>query len=234
MIIAAQCISAHRRSAVGARRAIPRRIHGVRLAIIATARSERRIAVRGPGWALTPVAPRPIRPARRGDRPPAAARCRARRAARRVRGPRSPCPSRPPGHARCARPGFARLGVAEDARRDVYREPPDIGLQQFTLAGVDAGADLDAQGFGVGAQGLGAADGLRRAVEGGQVPVTGALDHRAAESFGQLGCDSIEAVQHCAPPLVAARRGVLRRGDHVGEQHGAGRDVTAAARHGCR
>src|SRR3954447_9781150 len=32
-----------------ARRAIPRRIHGVRLAISATARSERRIAVRGPG-----------------------------------------------------------------------------------------------------------------------------------------------------------------------------------------
>jgi hypothetical protein len=37
------------RSAVGARRATPRRIHGVRLAIAATARSERRIAVRGPG-----------------------------------------------------------------------------------------------------------------------------------------------------------------------------------------
>src|SRR6478609_458666 len=34
---------------VGVRRATPRRIHGVRLAIAATARSERRIAVRGPG-----------------------------------------------------------------------------------------------------------------------------------------------------------------------------------------
>jgi hypothetical protein len=39
----------HLRSAAGARRAIPRRIHGVRLAITSTARSERRIAVRGPG-----------------------------------------------------------------------------------------------------------------------------------------------------------------------------------------
>jgi hypothetical protein len=37
------------RSAAGARRAIPRRIHGVCLAITAAARSERRIAVRGPG-----------------------------------------------------------------------------------------------------------------------------------------------------------------------------------------
>jgi len=30
-----------------------------------------------------------------------------------------------------------------------------------------------------------------------------------------------EAVQHGAPPLVAGCRGVLGRGDHVGEQHGA-------------
>ena len=33
----------------GARRAIPRRIHGARLPIVSTARSERRIAVRRPG-----------------------------------------------------------------------------------------------------------------------------------------------------------------------------------------
>jgi hypothetical protein len=38
-----------RRPVAGARRAIPRRIHGVRLAITSTARSERRIAVRRPG-----------------------------------------------------------------------------------------------------------------------------------------------------------------------------------------
>src|SRR5580693_6133307 len=37
------------RRVTGATRAIPRRIQGVRLAITATARSERRIAVRGPG-----------------------------------------------------------------------------------------------------------------------------------------------------------------------------------------
>ena len=48
MGVAAQRISVLR-SVVGARRATPRRIHGVRLAIAETARSERRIAVRGPG-----------------------------------------------------------------------------------------------------------------------------------------------------------------------------------------
>ena len=60
----------------------------------------------GRGWALTPVPPRPIPPAGRGDRPPGVARCRARHATRRCRGPRSPCPSRRPGHGRCARRGF--------------------------------------------------------------------------------------------------------------------------------
>ena len=81
---------------------------------------------------------------------------------------------------------FTGAGLAEDARRDVYREPPDVGVQQFALAGVNASAELDAQCLGVSAQGLGAADGLRRAVEGGQVAVAGALDHPAAESLREV------------------------------------------------
>ena len=209
------------RRVAGARWAIPRRIHGVRLAITSTARSDRRIAVRGPEWALTPVPPRPIPPARRGDRPPAVARCRARHAARRCRGPQSPCPTRRPGHGRCGNEDFAGAGLAEDPRRDVYGDPPDVGVQQFALAGVDAGADLDAQCLGVSAQGLGAADGLRRAVERGEVAVTGALYHRAAESLREVGGDFTKPLEHRPPPLVARRRGVLGRRDHVGEQHGA-------------
>ena len=47
--VAAQRISAQLRSAAWVRRATPRRIHGVRLAMTSTARSDRRIAVRGPG-----------------------------------------------------------------------------------------------------------------------------------------------------------------------------------------
>ena len=115
----------------------------------------------------------------------------------------------------------AGAGLAEDPRRDVYGDAPDVVVEQFAFAGVDAGADLDAQCLGVGAQGLGAADGLRRAVERGEVAVAGALDHRAAESLREVGGDLTEAVEHRAPPLVARRRGVLRRGDDVGEQHGA-------------
>ena len=99
--------------------------------------------------------------------------------------------------------------------------PPMSVVEQFALAGVDAGADLDTQCFGVGAQGFGAADGLRRAVERDEVAVAGVLHHRAAESFREVGGDLTKALQHRPPPLVARRRGVLRRGDDVGEQHGA-------------
>ena len=129
---------------------------------------------------------------------------------------------------------FAGTGVAEDPRGDVDGDPPDVGIQQFTFAGVNAGADLDAQGLGVSMQGLGAADGLRRAVEGGQVAVAGALDHRAAESLREFGGDLTKALQHHPPPLVARCRGMLRRGDDIGEQHGAQGAVPEPVRHGCR
>src|SRR4029077_13509524 len=70
---------------------------------------------------------------------------------------------------------LARLGLAKNPRGDVYREPPDVSVQQFALASVDTGADLDAQCLGVNAQRLCAAYGLGWAVERGEVAVTGAL-----------------------------------------------------------
>ena len=88
---------------------------------------------------------------------------------------------------------------------------------KLALAGVDASADLDAQRLGVIAQGLGAADGLRRAVERGEVAVAGAFDHRATESFREVSSDLTKAVQHRPPSLVAARCGVLGRRDDIGE-----------------
>src|SRR6201987_4095624 len=60
---------------------------------------------------------------------------------------------------------LAGTGLAKDPRRDVYGNSPDVSVDQFALAGVDASADLDAQRLGVSAQGLGAADRLRRTVE---------------------------------------------------------------------
>ena len=98
---------------------------------------------------------------------------------------------------------------------------PPMSLSSSSHSPVDAGADLDAYVSTSPAQGLGAADGLRRPVERGEVAVAGALDHRATESLREFGGDLTKAVQHRAPPLVARCRGVLGRGDDVGEQHGA-------------
>ena len=116
---------------------------------------------------------------------------------------------------------FTGAGLVADPRRDVYGDPSDVGVHQFALAGVDAGADLEAQRFSICAERLGAADGLRGAVERSEVAITGVLHHSAAESFGEVGGDLIEPVQHRPPPLIARCRGVFRRCDHVGEQHGA-------------
>jgi hypothetical protein len=103
---------------------------------------------------------------------------------------------------------FPGAGLAADPRRDVYGTAPDVAVEQLAFAGVDAGADTDAQCLGVSAQGLGAADGLRRTVERGEVAVAGALDHCAAESLREVGGDLTEAVQH---PRATARRRSLRR-----------------------
>jgi hypothetical protein len=43
----------------------------------------------------------------------------------------------------------------------VHSDPADVGVQQFTLAGVDAGADFNAKVLGFGMQRFSATDGLR-------------------------------------------------------------------------
>lgn len=77
----------------------------------------------------------------------------------------------------------------------MYCDSPYVGVQQFALTGMDTGADLDAQLLGIGTQGLGAADGLRRPIECGEVSVAGALHHRAGESFGEFGGDLTKPVE---------------------------------------
>ena len=109
-------------------------------------------------------------------------------------------------------PSYARAG---DAGLDLF------AVRAVTITPLDTNADLDAQRLSVSAQRLGAADGLRRAVERDQVAIAGVLDHRAAESLGEFGSDLTEALQHRPPPLVARSRGTFGRGDDVGEQHSA-------------
>ena len=134
----------------GARRAIPRRIHGVRLAITSTARSERRIAVRGPGVGVDASSrlgrSRPRAVAIDRQELPGAGHATQLDAAA-VLEARARADDQVPDGA--VDEDFAGPGLAEDPRRDVYGDPPDVGVEQFALAGVDAGADLDAQCLGV-------------------------------------------------------------------------------------
>ena len=115
-------IAVQLRPVAGARRAIPRRIHGVRLAITATARSERRIAVRGPGVGVE--ASSASTDPDRGPRRSTASSCQVPGTprTRRCRGPRSPCRNRQRGHGRCGRRGFRRRRPGRGcARRCVLR-----------------------------------------------------------------------------------------------------------------
>src|SRR5689334_4301222 len=69
----------------------------------------------------------------------------------------------------------ARAGVTEDPCHDVYSDPSDIGLHQFTLAGVDADADFDAEILSIVTKGFRAPNSLRRPPERDQVTVIGAF-----------------------------------------------------------
>ncbi len=138
---------------------MPRRIHGVRFAITSTARSVRRIAARGPGVgvdariASAESAPIPWRWTARScpsARHPtqfdasAVLEARARADDQITHG--------------SGDDDVAGVGLAEDPRGDVHGQSPDVGAQQFTLAGVDAGANLDTQRLGVIAKSLGGSE----------------------------------------------------------------------------
>lgn len=111
--------------------------------------------------------------------------------------------------------------MPEDAGRDVHGDAADVGAEQFTFAGVNRGADLDPQLLRVRTNRLGAADRLRRAIEGDQVTVAGALHHRAAEPPGELPADLTEALQQRTPPFVTRGDRTFGGCDDVREQHRA-------------
>ena len=211
------------RPVAGARWAIPRRIHGARLAD--RLHGAVRAAHRGPTareWALTPVPPRPIPPAGRGDRPPGVARCRARHAARRCRGPRSPCPSRRPGHARCGRRGFHRRRPGRGCAPRCVRRSPRCRLSSSSHSPVWMPARISMPNVSASAR---KASAQRMACVGRRtstrwpspVLLTTVPPNRCVRS-AVISPKRCSTARHRSSP---GRRRVSRRGDHVGEQHGA-------------
>jgi hypothetical protein len=128
----------------GVRRPIPRRIHGAsghyRHGAVRPALSR----AGGRGRALTKVRPRPPRRCAKAihcqQLPGAGHATQLDAAAVLETGARADDPvSHGAGHQ-----DFAGAGVAIYPRRDMYGNSPDVGAEQFTIAGVDARADLDA------------------------------------------------------------------------------------------
>ena len=155
-----------------------------RLAIASTARSERRIAVRRPGVGID-ASSASADPAR-GPWRSTASSCQVPGTPRSSTLPRSSKPvPEPTTRSRTVRetrispaPAWPRIRAA------MCTAIPPMSASSSSHSPVWMPARIsDAQCLGVSAQGLGAADGLRRAVERGEVAVAGALDHRAAETF---------------------------------------------------
>ena len=108
---------------------------------------------------------------------------------------------------------LAGRGLSGDAGGDLHREAADAVPLELDLAGVHPGADADAERPERADDRAGAADGARRAVEGGEDPIAGSLDLAAAEP-GQLGVRRL-AIARGADDLVTSsvtRRDRRRQG----------------------
>ena len=97
-------------------------------------------------------------------------------------------------------PGCALRG---DAGADVDGDPADLAVDQLALAGVQAGADLEAELAHRLGDRAGAADRPGRAVEGGEEAVAGGVDLLAAEPDQLAPDERVVALEQVAPAPVA-------------------------------
>src|SRR6476661_6844650 len=89
---------------------------------------------------------------------------------------------------------------------DVDRQPSQLALHHFALAGVNAGPNLDAEISHSRDDRRRAPDGPSWPVERGQEPVAGDVDLSPAEP-GQFGTDDGVVTGEEVPPLLVAERG---------------------------
>src|SRR6266508_1166828 len=115
---------------------------------------------------------------------------------------------------------LARTGKARDPRSDVHCDPGEVVATQLALAGVDAGADFQADVAGILGDGAGAFDGPSGPVEGGEEAVAGGV-HLLAAKASELTADHVVVgVEQLLPAPVAESGRLFGRPDDVGEQHG--------------
>src|SRR5918997_5289544 len=98
-------------------------------------------------------------------------------------------------------------GHPEDARRNVYRDAAHVVPSHLALAGVDAGAELKAQAFGLHRDRPGAVDRSSRPIEGREVPVARGFNRTPPEPLQLAPHHVVVSVEELAPPTVAQLRG---------------------------
>jgi hypothetical protein len=100
-------------------------------------------------------------------------------------------------------------GRGHDPRRDVHGDSPDVAVAELDLAGVQSGADLQADPLELLAERGHAAERPAGAVEGGQDAITGGLDQLPVELPDQPAGQLVVDLQQLPPAPVAEPGGPL-------------------------
>ena len=205
---------------------MPRRIHGVRLAITSTARSVRCIVARGPGVGAD---------ASCASADPA--RVPWRSTARSCQLPGTPRNSTLPRSSKLVPEPTTRSRTVRETtmspapawpsiRAAICTASPPMSAPSSSHSPVWIPARISIPNVSASAR---RASAQRIACVGpsnvARCPSPVLLHHRAAESLRKFGGDLTKTHQHRPPPLIARCRGVLRRSHDVGEQHGAQRPM---------
>src|SRR3954453_2306986 len=115
---------------------------------------------------------------------------------------------------------LARAGQRGDARTDVNGDAADIVADHFALAGMQPGADLDADRPDFVGDRAGTANAARWTVKRCEKAVARSLHLMAAKSRQIAADGGVMMVEQIAPALVAEVRGLFSGADDVGEKHG--------------
>src|SRR5579859_3501891 len=122
---------------------------------------------------------------------------------------------------------LARAGKAADTGSDVHgKATDDVIREQLTFAGVQAGANVQAELADTVTNGDCAADRAAWAIERGKYPITERLDEPAPVEL-DLTRERIVAFKQRAPSGITELGGTGGRPDDVGKEHGRQHAVAA-------
>jgi hypothetical protein len=114
---------------------------------------------------------------------------------------------------------LARSGEGRDALPDVNGDAADVLAPKFYLTGMEARSHLDTEHANRFNDGLRAADGSCRAVEGCKDAISGGTYLAPGMPVELSADDRVVLVEYLSPLLVAEARCVLCRAHDVGEEH---------------